>query len=35
VPTRELVINRLLFDRDIRDKEAWIYRKPAEKEEKG
>ncbi len=35
VPTGELVINRLLFDRDIRDKEAWIYRKPAEKEEKG
>jgi len=38
VPTRELVINRLLFDRDIKDKEAWIYRKPAqpaEKEEKG
>jgi glycerol-3-phosphate acyltransferase PlsY len=35
VSTGELVINRLLFDRDIRDKEAWIYRKPAEKEEKG
>ncbi len=35
VPTGELVINRLLFDRDIRDKEAWIYRKPAEKKKKG
>lgn len=38
VPTGELLINRLLFDRDIRDKEAWIYRKPAksaEKEDKG
>jgi glycerol-3-phosphate acyltransferase PlsY len=35
VKTGELIVNRLLFDRDIRDKEAWIYRKPAEKEEKG
>jgi len=35
VPTGELLVNRLIFDRDIRDKEAWIYRKPAEKEEKG
>jgi len=26
----ELIINRLLFDRDIRDKEAWIYRQPAQ-----
>jgi len=37
VSTGELLINRLIFDRDIRDKEAWIYRKPAksaEKEEK-
>ena len=24
VPLGELVINRLLFDRDIRDREAWI-----------
>jgi len=37
VPTGELVINRLLFDRDIKDKEAWIYRKPAQapKKDKG
>ena len=37
VSTGELLINRLLLDRDIRDKEAWIYRKPAQpakKEEK-
>ncbi|MFQ6058979.1 MAG: glycerol-3-phosphate acyltransferase [Anaerolineae bacterium] len=25
---REVLINRLLFDRDIRDREAWIYRAP-------
>jgi glycerol-3-phosphate acyltransferase PlsY len=37
VPTGELLINRLLFDRDIRDKEAWIYRQPAQdsKKDKG
>jgi glycerol-3-phosphate acyltransferase PlsY len=37
VPVGELLINRLIFDRDIRDKEAWIYRKPAKspKKEKG
>jgi len=37
VSTGELLVNRLLFDRDIRDKEAWIYRKPAQapKKEKG
>jgi len=34
VPVGELLINRLLFDRDIRDKEAWIYRKPARPAEK-
>ena len=28
VSTRELLINRLLFDRDIRDANTWIYRKP-------
>jgi glycerol-3-phosphate acyltransferase PlsY len=28
VPTGELLINRLLFDRDIRDRKAWIDRKP-------
>ena len=35
VSTGELLINRLLLDRDIRDKEAWIYRKPARSAEKG
>jgi len=37
VSTGELLINRLLLDRDIRDKEAWIYRKPAQapKKDKG
>ena len=27
---RELIINRLLFDRDIRDREAWISQTPSE-----
>jgi len=35
VPVGELLINRLIFDRDIRDKEAWIYRKPAQRGKKG
>jgi len=37
VSTGELIINRLLLDRDIRDKETWIYRKPAQapKKKKG
>jgi glycerol-3-phosphate acyltransferase PlsY len=34
VPSRELVFNRLLFDRDIRDREAWINRQPIEQAEK-
>jgi glycerol-3-phosphate acyltransferase PlsY len=34
VTTGELLANRLLFDRDIRDKEAWIFRQPAPKKEK-
>ncbi len=25
----QLLLNRLLFDRDIRDRKAWMYRKPA------
>lgn len=29
IPTRELLFNRLIFDRDIRDREAWIKRMPA------
>jgi glycerol-3-phosphate acyltransferase PlsY len=35
VTTGELLINRLLLDRDIRDREAWIYRKPAQDRSKG
>ena len=29
VPSGELIINRLLFDRDIRDRKAWINRTPS------
>ena len=32
VPTGQLVVNRLLFDRDIRDRQAWIHRLPPEVE---
>ena len=38
VPSGQLVLNRLLFDRDIRDRKAWIHRQPikqAKKREKG
>ena len=28
VSNRQLLLNRLLFDRDIRDREAWIHRVP-------
>ncbi len=42
VPLGKLIVNRLLFDRDIRDREAWIQRLPPEvssskqqKQEKG
>jgi glycerol-3-phosphate acyltransferase PlsY len=35
VATGELLINRLLLDRDIRDREAWIYRQPAQDRSKG
>jgi glycerol-3-phosphate acyltransferase PlsY len=34
VSTGELLINRLLFDRDIRDKEAWLQRQPVKPKEK-
>lgn len=34
VPTGELIVNRLLFDRDIRDRKAWISRTPLGQEEK-
>jgi hypothetical protein len=30
----QLILNRLLFDRDIRDKTAWIHRKPITELEK-
>ena len=30
VSREELLVNRLLFDRDIRDREAWIHRAPTE-----
>ena len=29
----QMLLNRLLFDRDIRDRKAWMYRKPAKDEE--
>ena len=28
ISKRQLLVNRLLFDRDIRDREAWLYRTP-------
>jgi glycerol-3-phosphate acyltransferase PlsY len=34
VPTPQLIINRLLFDRDIREREAWIRRQPKKQKEK-
>jgi len=34
VPPGQLLLNRLLFDRDIRDREAWIRRQPLKREEK-
>jgi len=34
VPRGQLIINRLLFDRDIRDRDAWIKRQPPEQQEK-
>jgi len=34
VPPGQLVLNRLLFDRDIRDRQAWIHRQPLKQEEK-
>ncbi len=30
--TRQLLLNRLLFDRDIRDRKTWMYRKPTDKD---
>ncbi len=34
VTTRELLLNRLLFDRDIRDREAWINQRRVKPKEK-
>ncbi len=34
VPPGQLLLNRLLFDRDIRDREAWIHRQPLKQKEK-
>jgi glycerol-3-phosphate acyltransferase PlsY len=33
VPLRQLLLNRLLFDRDIRDSKAWLQRRPPQSEE--
>ncbi len=35
VPLLQLFINRLLFDRDIRDRQTWIYQAPLEQEKQG
>lgn len=32
IPLGEVILNRLLFDRDISDRKAWIYRSPASSE---
>jgi glycerol-3-phosphate acyltransferase PlsY len=34
VPMGEILLNRLLFDRDIRDREAWIHQRPVSPKEK-
>ena len=33
IDKKQLLLNRLLFDRDIRDREAWMYRRPQQQEE--
>jgi glycerol-3-phosphate acyltransferase PlsY len=35
ISRKELFINRLLFDRDIKDRIGWMYRKPPEKRKGG
>ena len=35
ISRKELLLNRLLFDRDIRDREAWMNRLPVEQEKQG
>ena len=32
IDKKQLLLNRLLFDRDIRDREAWMYRRPQQHE---
>jgi glycerol-3-phosphate acyltransferase PlsY len=34
VSPRQLLLNRLLFDRDIRDREAWLRRQPTSKDKR-
>ena len=33
IDKKQLLLNRLLFDRDIRDRKAWMYRRPQQQEE--
>ena len=33
IDKKQLLLNRLLYDRDIRDREAWMYRRPQQQEE--
>lgn len=33
ISKKQLLLNRLLFDRDIRDKKAWMFQKPIEPQE--
>ncbi len=33
IDKKQLLLNRLLHDRDIRDREAWMYRRPQQHEE--
>jgi glycerol-3-phosphate acyltransferase PlsY len=35
VTTKQLLVNRLLFDRDIRDRQAWIKQRPSQEEKQG
>lgn len=32
LPLREIIVNRLLFDRDIRDRKVWLSKRPAQPE---
>ncbi len=33
ISRREVLLNRLFFDRDIKDRKVWMYRKPEERED--